>query len=140
MVNMMNNPATNICPVCGYGMSEPPRDYNICPSCGTEFGVNDVNSSIPELRAEWLQTGPKWWSTTDPRPENWNPFTQLANVVLVSTTVISTGAAFDMRTPALYPAMVSATGFQVEPTPDYFDWAGRAWGHRRSEDKQPSLV
>src|SRR6266446_4815425 len=46
------------CPVCGYEMDDPPRDYNICPSCGTEFGLHDVNASISELRAAWLQTGP----------------------------------------------------------------------------------
>lgn len=46
----------NLCPVCGYGMKEAPADFNICPSCGTEFGVHDVNSSIPELRKAWSKT------------------------------------------------------------------------------------
>jgi transposase len=70
----------NLCPVCGYEMEDPPRDYNICPSCGTEFGHHDVNASIAELRAAWLGTGPKWWSTVDPKPVNWDPFRQLSNV------------------------------------------------------------
>jgi hypothetical protein len=70
----------NICPVCGYLMEDPPTDYNICPSCGTEFGYHDVNSSIAELRANWLRTGPQWWSTTDPCPLNWDPYIQLDNI------------------------------------------------------------
>ncbi len=55
----------NICPVCGYLMEDPPKDYNICPSCGTEFGYHDLNSSIAELRAAWLRTGPRWWSRVE---------------------------------------------------------------------------
>jgi len=70
----------NLCPVCGYEMEEPPRDYNICPSCGTEFGVHDVNASISELRAAWMQSGPRWWSKTDTQPDNWNPLAQLATL------------------------------------------------------------
>lgn len=75
---MPDNSARNLCLVCGYGMDDPPRDYNICPSCGTEYGVNDVNSTYSELRKAWLKTGPTWWSTTDPRPEGWSPSRQLA--------------------------------------------------------------
>ena len=69
-----------LCPVCGYGMEDPPKDYNICPSCGTEFGHHDVNASISDLRSAWLRTGPKWWSTATPAPDNWRPFEQLANL------------------------------------------------------------
>ena len=68
----------NQCPVCGYGMEEEPTSYTICPSCGTEFGLHDGNASILALRRNWLQSGPKWWSSTDPQPENWNPVEQLA--------------------------------------------------------------
>lgn len=71
---------TYICPVCGYDMEDAPEDYNICPSCGTEFGVNDVNSSVAELRAAWLSAGAPWWSTTDQPPASWNPYLQLDNI------------------------------------------------------------
>ena len=67
----------NPCPVCGYEMEAPPEEYRICPSCGTEFGVHDVNSPVVDLRAEWLRGGPKWWSETDPQPIDWNPLEQL---------------------------------------------------------------
>jgi len=69
----------NKCPVCGYEMEAPPKDYRICPSCGTEFGVHDVNASIAELREAWMKTGPKWWSRTDAVPPNWDPIAQMAD-------------------------------------------------------------
>ena len=40
-----------LCPVCGYQMEDPPKDNNICPSCGTEFGLHDVNATLSDLRA-----------------------------------------------------------------------------------------
>lgn len=83
---MVNELVGNICPVCAYKMDDPPRDYNICPSCGTEFGVSDLNSSILELREMWIKTGPKWWSVTDPQPMGWNPFAQLACFRIFSGT------------------------------------------------------
>lgn len=84
----------NLCPVCGYEMDDPPRDYNICPSCGTEFGLHDSNSAIVELRAAWIGTGPKWWSTSDPAPENWNPLEQLNRVLFGPVTTVGTTAVF----------------------------------------------
>lgn len=70
----------SICPVCGYGMEDPPRDYNICPSCGTEFGHHDVNSSVDKLRAEWLRNGANWWSPVDAQPDHWDPYRQVASL------------------------------------------------------------
>jgi len=67
-----------LCTVCGYEMEEGPRGFNICPSCGTEFGLHDVNSTINDLRAAWLASGPKWHSTVIPQPFKWNPIGQLA--------------------------------------------------------------
>lgn len=67
----------NTCPVCGYEMEAPPANYRICPSCGTEFGVHDVNATIAELRESWLATGAQWWSKVDPIPANWDPIAQL---------------------------------------------------------------
>jgi len=72
----------NMCPVCGYGMEDPPEDYNICPSCGTEFGLHDVNSSIAALRAAWLRSGARWWSPVDPQPLGWDPYLQLDNLTV----------------------------------------------------------
>lgn len=71
----------HLCPVCGYLMDDPPSDYNICPSCGTEFGHNDRNASFAQLRATWLRNGAKWWSSVDRQPENWDPYLQVSNLM-----------------------------------------------------------
>lgn len=73
----------NLCPVCGYEMEAPPRDYRICPSCGTEFGLHDANASIADLREAWLKTGPKWWSKTDTEPLGWDPIAQMEKAGIV---------------------------------------------------------
>jgi len=114
-----------LCPVCGYGMQEPPENYNICPSCGTEFGVHDVNASIQELRTVWLQGGCNWWSCSDPKPVNWNPYQQLAHLAEAAfagegIVSVSGSAGYDSTFPvmpwAAKPAWQSAdttlvTGF-----------------------------
>ena len=137
---MLKN-AQNLCLVCGYEMDDPPRDYNICPSCGTEYGVNDVNASYDQLRRAWIATGPAWWSKTDPQPENWSPSRQLANLgaTLPSVHPISTGAAFTISFTTIHPLLVSGSDFPPVPTQDLFG-AGRVWERPPSEDKQPALV
>ncbi len=61
------------CPVCSFPMDDPASDWNICPSCGTEFGLHDVNSSVDALRKYWLDNGAKWWAKFEPKPDWWNP-------------------------------------------------------------------
>lgn len=68
----------NMCPVCGYGMDDPPCEFNICPSCGTEFGNSDVNASVVQLRAAWLRAGARWWSEFDTPPDGWDPYEQVS--------------------------------------------------------------
>ncbi len=76
------SPAQHSCTVCGYpGLSEPPRSasgggsYEICPSCGFQFGVDDDDRGItPALhRQRWVQDGMKWASRGIPKPADWNP-------------------------------------------------------------------
>lgn len=81
-----------LCPVCGYEMEEGPRSYNICPSCGTEFGLHDVNSSIEELRELWVSTGPSWHSKVVPQPEGWNPIMQMISGAFLNAEL--TGSVF----------------------------------------------
>lgn len=78
---MSNNIVRHICPVCGYDqLEDPPRNHNICNSCGTQFGYDDSTTSHEELRRRWVEEGMNWWSIyTDP-PRNWDPVTQLMNV------------------------------------------------------------
>ena len=66
------------CPICGYDkMPRPPEDYTICPSCGTEFWIDDVEYTPDELRARWINTGYAWHSRVVPRPADWHPVKQL---------------------------------------------------------------
>ena len=59
------------CPVCMYpDLPFEPKNYHICPCCGTEFGNDDAEMSPKELRDNWLGQGapwffgqpPVWWS------------------------------------------------------------------------------
>ena len=78
------------CPVCGYSrLEEPPRDFTICPSCGTEFGYDDAFTTVDQLRANWLRTGPRWWSTVDATPEGWDPYLQVGNVASLLWVALS---------------------------------------------------
>jgi hypothetical protein len=71
----------HLCPVCGYDrLSEPPLNFTICPSCGTEFGYDDAFASHAQLRLAWLRDGAQWWSPADARPDNWDPHLQVAAV------------------------------------------------------------
>src|ERR1700732_355374 len=65
------------CPVCGYAMPFPPEDNNICSSCGTEFGYDDVRKTYDQIRREWIAGGAKWFSSYAPRPLGWNPWMQM---------------------------------------------------------------
>jgi hypothetical protein len=66
------------CPVCAYDrMVEPPVDFAICPSCGTEFGYDDANRSFDELRTEWIDGGAQWFSHVTQPPDGWSGYRQL---------------------------------------------------------------
>ena len=69
---------TYTCPVCGYAaLKYPPKDYTICPSCGTEFGYTDFATTHEELRNQWIASGARWHNRRTPPPPNWDPFEQL---------------------------------------------------------------
>lgn len=72
------------CPVCGYDkLDEPAYDqhgcasFEICPSCGTEFGYDDSSKEHDRLREEWKRQGMKWWSDSARPPADWDPGAQL---------------------------------------------------------------
>jgi len=76
------------CPACGYnGLAERPRSadgggsYEICPSCGFEFGVSDddLGFSYETWRRRWIAEGMRW-SGSEPEPDRWDPASQLANL------------------------------------------------------------
>ncbi len=77
------------CPLCGFrDASLPPfndgkgRWYQeICPSCGTQFGLDDYDHSHFDLRRRWVEGGAKWWSSR-PEPEGFDGLRQLAHAHL----------------------------------------------------------
>src|SRR5271167_4695368 len=75
-----------ICPVCGFAdLENPPRDHVICPSCGTQFGYDDVTRSYEKLRDAWVSRGARWFSGYP--PPLWNPWRQLAEARLFPFSV-----------------------------------------------------
>jgi len=108
----------NRCPVCGYEMEAPPRDYRICPSCGSEFGVHDANVTIPELRDAWLETGPRWWSKTDPKPTGWDPLEQMEYAGIAVKRPVASEAV----------SVSTSSSTAVVGGPDWRGWAAASSG------------
>ena len=78
------------CPVCGYpDLSELPRSdqgggsYEICSSCGFEFGVSDDDRgyTYDAWRELWIDQGMCWWSNSTAPPSGWNPEEQLQRLL-----------------------------------------------------------
>lgn len=72
-----------LCPVCYFDKLENPplkSSYDICPSCGTEFGYDDEEKSYEELRSEWIKNGMKWWNVFQQPPNDWDPLIQLERI------------------------------------------------------------
>lgn len=69
------------CPVCGYQhLQEPPRgpstggSYEICPSCGFQFGVSDEDEgkTYEQWRDDWIASGMPWSSVSQiPQQPPW---------------------------------------------------------------------
>jgi len=77
------------CPVCGYpDLAQAPRtragggSYEICPSCGFEFGVTDDDAGFTyaRWRRAWIDGGMRWASKAKPAPPGWNPEVQLQSL------------------------------------------------------------
>ena len=80
----------NTCPVCGYpALREPPHapsgggSYEICPSCGFQFGVDDDDKGITYAvaRERWVAAGCTWQSRGVRAPVKWDPATQLQGLL-----------------------------------------------------------
>lgn len=89
-----------LCPVCFFpDLEEPPREFSICPCCGTEFGVDDysprgISPDVihRELRWEWLERGAPWFDAETPRPTGWSGFEQVWNSPYWLRNAVSTAA------------------------------------------------
>jgi hypothetical protein len=71
------------CPVCFFPeMDSPPSDYEICPCCGTEFGLDDQEKSHDELRQDWIVINHcRWFSNYTAPPDGWDPAHQLGALI-----------------------------------------------------------
>ncbi len=81
-----------ICPVCGYELSEPAwgddgGSFEICDSCGIQFGYEDAAGGDREVRAArwrewraaWVADGMPWRGVGRP-PDDFEPEAQLARL------------------------------------------------------------
>jgi hypothetical protein len=83
-----------VCPACGYdGLEEQPwtdgsASYEICPSCGIQFGYTDWAggdvvrraSVYATWRERWRAEGLRWSSPGEGPPPGWDPVRQLLRV------------------------------------------------------------
>lgn len=88
-----------MCPVCGYpALNREPRteenggSYEICVSCGFQFGVSDddLDHTYASWRREWIAGGTRWQSVALPEPANWDPNAQLGNLRMMPPTTART--------------------------------------------------
>lgn len=77
------------CPVCGWpDLVEIPwteklgGSYEICSSCGFEFGVSDddLGFTYVQWRQDWINQGMPWSGSDAAPPVGWNPREQLTSV------------------------------------------------------------
>ena len=67
-----------MCPVCGYGfLPDDAMDHDICPSCGTEFGYDDVTLSHEAISIRCLSGGGEWFYKSVGPPPGWDALTQV---------------------------------------------------------------
>ena len=67
--------------MCGYEQMEPLELGIICPSCGTQYGVSDEDTTYSELRQRWMHLNhARWWSRYTPEPAGWSLIKQLRNI------------------------------------------------------------
>jgi hypothetical protein len=78
------------CPVCGFAeLKEPPRaasgggSYEICPSCGFQFGVDDDDRGLSDEQAReaWIAKGMPWRSKSRAAPKGWDAEDQLQSLL-----------------------------------------------------------
>lgn len=101
------------CPVCGFDMSYPAAEYNICPCCGTEFGNDDALSTHEELRARWIGSGAPWFFRAP--PPTWNPWQQLFQAGMGHSLARIDWVRNDRLSPIPAPASVGFSSVGAPP-------------------------
>ncbi len=91
------------CPICGYAeMPYAPAPYNICPCCGTEFGVDDRETNHQVLRQTWIKTGMLWFDVITSPPPGWSASLQLINAGYGADLIAPTGSATTAGEESIY--------------------------------------
>jgi len=78
------------CPVCGFNeMPYAPVPFNVCPCCGTEFGVDDRKTDHETLQRSWAANGYPWFDDITFPSASWNPRLQVAllNLIMIDRQV-----------------------------------------------------
>lgn len=114
-----------LCPVCGFKeLTEPPEDFSVCPSCGTEFDYHDVGVSHEELRSLWIEEGARWFSPVRLAPQGWDPYVQLLRVGFISpyaTLSVDSQTCDVVRVePSPLVRRVRSTPMQLDDVSEYF--------------------
>jgi hypothetical protein len=86
--------AQHLCPACGFDLwfapwNEGAPSYEICPSCGIQFGYDDAAGGreseraaiYTSWRARWTQDGMPWFSAGQRPPADWNPAKSLERLL-----------------------------------------------------------
>lgn len=85
------------CPVCGFPqLPDPPKNYEICPCCGTEFGLDDAEVTHTYLRHEWLHNRAPFFDI-EIKPADWNPMRQLSKAGLLILTTEGPSSPIEYR-------------------------------------------
>ncbi len=102
----MKKETHTLCPVCGHNLGFKQWEGDsasdeICPSCGIQFGYDDVTSAsgVESTREEiyqmwrkkWISEGMKWFSKGRPPPINWNTRQQLKRIGISDEDIKSIG-------------------------------------------------
>lgn len=63
-------------------LDRPMPSYEICPSCGFEFGFDDLSEgeTYESYRCKWIANGCRWWSQSRLQAADWDLRAQLRNV------------------------------------------------------------
>jgi len=84
--------------VCGYsGLEHPPQDFTICPSCATEFELDDEVKTHEELRLDWLSAGAPWFDISVHPPAGWAEYR--AQLVAAALTGDATSRLLEATSP-----------------------------------------
>jgi hypothetical protein len=74
-------------------MPYAPVPFNVCPCCGTEYGVDDHSRSHPQLRHDWVVAGTPWFSDVRKPRKEWSGARQLIDAGFGSDLVMTIGLA-----------------------------------------------